>query len=254
MATTLKKVAEAAGGELAKACAWQSSEELVRAEATRLHQLGRGGPFSSTYETEWLGQLEKGGWWVPAANTSQEFVAAVLDAGGWGDSFSQPNEIRDTLARRGGLSFVSPVVLPPASSPAAVAAPITEPQPARPLQLVAFTPAVISLTGTVNQPGLFELLGQPESAPWHVWAELATETAAQYGIRHGARMRISSASGSVEAIAIVVTGMPPTTVALAFVPAISHGGRWVRLLNADARTLWGSNEPGKPCPVHIAAA
>jgi hypothetical protein len=68
------------------------------------------------------------------------------------------------------------------------------------------------------------------------------------------RMRISSASGSVEAIAIVVSGMPPNTVALAFVPTVPQGGRWVRLLNADARTLWGANEPGKPCPVHIATA
>ena len=254
VAATLKKVADAAGGELASACAWESSEDLVRAEAARLHQAGRGGPFSSVYETEWMGQLEKGGWWVPAANSSPEFVAAVLDAGGWSDPFSEPNQIRDALSHRGGLSFVSPVVLSPASLPAVAAAPIAEPLPVRPLLLVAFTPAVISLTGTVNQPGLFELLGQPESAPWHVWAELATETAAQNGIRHGARMRITSASGSVEAIAIVVTGMPPNTVALAFVPTVPQGGRWVRMLNADARALWGANEPGKPCPVHIATA
>ena len=129
---------------------------------------------------------------------------------------------------------------------------MAEPPRVQPLQLVAFTPAVISLTGTVNQPGLFELLGQPESAPWHVWAELATDTAAQYGVHHGARLRISSASGSVEAIAIVVAGMPPNTVALAFVPTVPQGGRWVQLLNADARVLWGAAEPARPCAVTIA--
>jgi hypothetical protein len=131
--------------------------------------------------------------------------------------------------------------------------PLAETPPVRPLLLVAFAPSMISLAGTLNQPGLFELLGQPESAPWHAWAELATETAAQYGIRHGARIRISSASGSVEAIAIVVSGMPPNTLALAFVPTVPKGGRWARMLNADARALFGANEPGKPCPVQIAA-
>jgi anaerobic selenocysteine-containing dehydrogenase len=254
VAGTLRKVAVAAGGDLASAFAWESSEELVRAEAARLYGAGRGGPFSSMFETEWVGQLEKGGWWVPAAKSTSEFVGLVLDAGGWTDPFAEPSQIRAALAHRGGLSFVSPMALPSLAAPNGTAAQAAKPPSVRPLLLVAFTPAVISLTGTVNQPGLFELLGQPESAPWHVWAELATETAAQYGIRHGARIRISSVSGSVEAIAIVVSGMPPNTVALAFVPTVPRGGRWVRMFDTDARALWGANEPGKPCPVHIAVA
>jgi anaerobic selenocysteine-containing dehydrogenase len=251
----LKAVGDAAGGDLAKACTWQSSEDLVQAEAVRLRQLGRGGPFSSAYETDWLGQLEKGGWWVSAANSSSEFVGVVLDAGGWSDPFAEPNQIRDALTHRGGLSFVLPVVVPPgalaARSPAAVGESAGEQFPVR---LVAFTPAVVGLTGSANQPGLFELLGQPESSPWHVWAELGSDTAAQYGVRHGSRVRISSANGSVEAIAVVVAGMPADSIALAFVPSVTEGGRWVRLVNADARILWGSNEATKPCPVHISSA
>ena len=58
-----------------------------------------------------------------------------------------------------------------------------------PVTVTAFTPAVVNLAGGPNQPVLFELLGQPDSAPWRVWAELGPETARQFGVEHGANVR-----------------------------------------------------------------
>jgi anaerobic selenocysteine-containing dehydrogenase len=113
---------------------------------------------------------------------------------------------------------------------------------------------VVNLAGNANQPGLFELLGQPESAPWRVWAELAPATASAYRIADGSTVRLTSAAGSIEAVAVVADGMPPDTIALAYVPALPAGGRWARLNRADARSLWGRERSTRECAVRITRA
>jgi predicted molibdopterin-dependent oxidoreductase YjgC len=85
---------------------------------------------------------------------------------------------------------------------------------------------------------LFELLGQPDGAPWTVWAELNPETGRALGIASGAKVRIASAVGSIEAAAMLVDRTPPDVVAVAFVPALHAGGRWARLMSADVRRLF----------------
>ena len=84
---------------------------------------------------------------------------------------------------------------------------------------------------------LFELLGQPDAAPWRVWAELAPETARSLSATAGSRLRIESRHGAIEATALPTEGMLPGTIALAFVPAVPGAGRWAALLDGDARRL-----------------
>ena len=123
-----------------------------------------------------------------------------------------------------------------------------------PVRVTAFTPAIVNLAGGPNQPVLFELLGQPDSAPWRVWAELGPETARQFGVEHGANVRITTAAGSLEALAIVVDGVPAGLVAVAFVPAVAPAGRWSAFMNADARRLWPRGEVPAPLAARIARA
>jgi len=106
--------------------------------------------------------------------------------------------------------------------------------------------------GGPNQPVLFELLGQPDSAPWRAWAEINPGTARQFGIEQGASMRITSAAGSLDVVAVLVDRMPVGAVAVAYVPAPLHAGRWAQLVAADARGLRGGADPGTPIPVRIA--
>lgn len=252
LASVLKRIAAVTGHEAA-AAAWNSSEDIVRGGLGRLTRLRRGGPYSSAYETEWLRQLEQGGLWVPAAEGSDAVVAAVLEAGGWMDPAVQPSAIREALRTRQGLTFAPPVS--PAARPrAAVAAGVEAGTDRVSLRLVPFTPFVVNLAGNPNQPVLFELLGQPDGAPWHVWAELNPETAHLLRIRAGDRIRIESDQGRIDAVAQVAEGMPSDSVAVSFVPAVSGAGRWARFMNQDLRRLCGANGFESPCDVRVVRA
>lgn len=249
LVSILHRAGRKLGGDASTASAASSSAEIVDAELGRLWNLRRGVPYSETFESDWVAQLEKGGWWVAPANTREAFADATLTTGGWVDPFVPAGSIRAAIARKGGLTFVPPAAL---GRPVAAADPPhaeivrasldlgapAGPAPEFPLRLVAFTPAAVNLVGGPNQPVLFELLGQPESAPWRVWAEMNPETARASGISHGEEARITSAAGSVEALAIVVEGAPADTVAVAYVPALA-GGRWARLVDADLRRVIG---------------
>jgi anaerobic selenocysteine-containing dehydrogenase len=195
----------------------------------------RGGPFASAFETNWMLQLERGGWWVRAAATEAAFAAGVLDAGGWIDPFFAPGDLSDAIRRRGGVTFLPPAVI---GGEDAVDAAVGREWP---LRLVPFTPPEVNVSGGPNQPVLFELLGQPDGAPWNVWAELNPETARAFGVANGAKVRITSASGSIDATAMLVERTPPDIVAVAFVPALRAGGRWARLMSADVRQLIGAD-------------
>lgn len=227
----LHTVADAVGGQMAAACPWSSSEALVGDQLTKLASLRRGGPYASVYETEWIQQLERGGWWTPAATSPEEIAQVIANAGGWADPFFEGGRIRRRVTELGGCSFAAPPVLP--------ATPLS---PVRldslhPLQMETFVPVVVNRLGSPNQPVLFELLGQPEARPWGPWIELSPETAETLGIATGEWVRVESASGAIEASVVVVEGMLPGVVALAFVPAVPTGGRWAREIVQDVRGL-----------------
>jgi anaerobic selenocysteine-containing dehydrogenase len=235
------------GGDAAAGYPWTTDADVVKAELDRLWSLRRGTSYTNVFQTEWVQQLERGGWWVPPAPTREEFGSAVLDAGGWVDPFFLSGGMRQRLgARGGGLKFVPPAA-PVDAGAVAGASPHDFP-----IRLAVFTPAVVNLVGSPNQPGLFELLGQPESSPWRVWAELSPETARKASVEHGSTVRITSAAGSIDALAIVVDRMPPDTIAVAYVPAIVRSGRWAHLLTADVRRLWGRGDPAAPVSVRLA--
>lgn len=248
LAAVLAGVAQRVGPPMASACRWTSSQDLVEAELDRLAALRRGAPYGSPFDNEWLRQLERGGWWAPAAESPQEFREAVLQAGGWLDPFFAPGAIRQALAARGGLRFPEPPLLVAGRAPGGSGA---SEHGSVPLRLVPFMPAVLDGSGNPNQPLLFELLGQPDALPWRVWAELSPETAQRLGVGSGSIIRITSAAASIEAVAVLVVGMPAETVAVAFVPSVPAGGRWARQLAADARALWGDGSSAA-CTVRIA--
>jgi menaquinone reductase, molybdopterin-binding-like subunit len=253
------------GGDAASTFPWKSADEIVAHELDRLWGLRRGTPYSSAFADEWVSQLEHGGWWVPSATTPRAFADIVLRAGGWTDPFFSPGQIRRAIARQGGLRFVTPAATqieqaagaqaiqsePPARSIDAAAIPATADREL-PLSLNVFTPTVVNLAGGPNQPVLFELLGQPDSAPWRAWAEINPGTARQFGIRQGDAMRITSGAGVLDVVAVLVERMPVGVVAVAYVPAPLHGGRWAELITADARGLRAGAAPGAPIPVRIA--
>ncbi|HWP99263.1 MAG TPA: molybdopterin-dependent oxidoreductase [Vicinamibacterales bacterium] len=244
----LKAVATTAGSDLAAACEWNDTEDIVGRAVARLAAERRGTPYATPYETDWIHQLERGGWWTPAAASEEAFSKAVLDAGGWIDPFFAAGEIQSTVRSRGGLTFAMPAA---AARPAAGSG---EPLIARgyPLYATAFTPAALDLAGSPNLPSLYELLGQPEGVPWVPWAELHADTARRLGIEPRSRIRIESAHGAVEAIAVLVDGMRPDHVAVAHVPAVPRGGRWARCFQTDVRRLWPrSSRAAAAVPVRV---
>ena len=250
----LKSIATAMGGKVDEACTWATSEELVRTELKRLARLRRGTPYATTYETDWMRQLESGGWWARAADSDDEFAERVLAAGGWVDPFVDATRLTEALREGRGLAFPVPVALPAAQA-VARAANVSGEEKATdshfPVKLVAFHPSVANLAGNPNLPALFELLGQPDSLPWTIWVEIGTELSDRLGIDGRTRVRIRSAHDAVEAVAVRVSGMPSNMAAVSFVPGGQTNGRWAGLLGKDPRRLWGSASPTNPCAVEI---
>ena len=250
------------GGAAAAAYPWRADADVVKAELDRIWGLRRGTLYSNVFQTEWVQQLETGGWWVPPAPSREEFGDAALLAGGWVDPFFASGAIRRRVAQR-GLTFVPPAM--PADSaagagrvsagvvPASFERGADQPAASRefPLRLTVFTPVTVSQMGSPNQPVLFELLGQPEGDPWRVWAELAPETAKAAGLEQGSPVRITSAAGSIDAVAMLVERMPVDTIAVAYVPALKPGGRWAQMMTADVRSLWGRRDPAGPMNVRV---
>jgi anaerobic selenocysteine-containing dehydrogenase len=232
LAAMLKTIATAVGGALPSACPWDSTQDLAMTALGHLATAHRGGPYTTTYESDWIQQLERGGWWTSPVASRDEFPNAVLSAGGWADPFFEPGQIRRSLRDQGGPRFAPPPVT-------ALAAPAGAKRTTDfPLSLRTFVPAVVNLQGSPNQPVLFELLGQPEGEPWRRWVELNPETAKEAGLEKGAHVRIESAHGSIDASMVLVDGMPRDAVALSFVPSVPHGGRWAQMIVGDVRGLW----------------
>jgi anaerobic selenocysteine-containing dehydrogenase len=237
----------------------QSSERVARGEIDRLWRLRRGGPYSGVYETDWLEQLERGGWWAPAADSRDAFTKQILQAGGWIDPYFQAGQIEQTLQERHGLRFALPAAIPAVPWAKIEIKPVDRaPRDGfgdrAALRLVTFTPAVVSLAGNLNHPGLYELLGQPDAPPWQPWAELHPETAARLGIGSGHRIRITSRAATIEAVAVLVEGMLADVVAVASVPSVPGAGRWARVIESDARSLLAQSDPTGPCSVLVARA
>jgi len=248
----LKDVAVSAGEPLAGACGWTASDDVVRGELERLWGLRRGAPYADLYETEWVRQLEKGGWWVAPAQSSEAFAAAVVEAGGWADPYLTPGRVRESLRARAGLRFSSPAV--GLAKAAAVRPSALVGAAEYPLLLVPFKPALVNDRGSPNQPALFELLGQPDGAPWKAWAELSPETARALAVEAGASIRIVSPRGAVAAVAVLVEKMPADSVALAFVPAVPGSGRWARRIAPDVRLLADDGALGTELMVRVTRA
>ncbi|MBI2834506.1 MAG: molybdopterin-dependent oxidoreductase [Acidobacteria bacterium] len=262
LGSILRAVARAVGGDALTAFPWSSSEGIVREEVARLQRLRRGGLYSEAYEMDWLEQLERGGWWVGDATSDRDFITSALEKGGWIDPYFEPGLLSQSAREQGGLNF--PV--PPAIHGIPLAAARDEERavgttgqadapPANegfPLRLTVFTPAVVSLAGNQNVPGLFELLGQPEGLPWRPWVEVGHETAARFRIANGETVQIESPSGRIHAVAVLVEGLPEGTVSMAFVPASSAEARWTRTIDADVRRLCGADGFSTPCHVRIA--
>jgi hypothetical protein len=245
----LKAIATAAGGALPSACPWDSTQDVAMAAISHLALARRGGPYTTSYESDWIQQLERGGWWTSAVASRDDFPAAVLSAGGWADPFFEAGQIRRSLRDRSGPRFA-----PPPATTLVAATGVTH-TAQFPLTLRAFTPAIVSLIGSPNQPGLYELLGQPEGDPWRRWVELNPETAREAGLEAGAHVHIVSAHGSIDASMVLVDGMPREAVALSFVPSVPHGGRWAQMVTGDVRGLWPADiDPSVAVAVRVTRA
>ncbi len=227
----LKAVTDAVAGPLATACPWSSSAELVGSELARLAGIRRGGPYASVFETEWIRQLERGGWWTSAAASPEEFADLVTAAGGWADPFFEPGQIRRRILEQGGCSFLPPPAIPSEPLPPDL------PRGPYPWRLETFVPATVNQLGSPNQPVLFELLGQPDARPWGPWVEMSPETAHAAGVTGRTVVRVESQIGGVRASVVLVEGMRPGGVALAFLPALPTAGRWAREITEDVRGL-----------------
>jgi anaerobic selenocysteine-containing dehydrogenase len=253
VSSTLHAVGQLLGGPAQSACPWKTDADVVADAIEKLGKERRGGPYADNYETDWLRQLERGGWWTPAATSPAAFRSAVLDAGGWMDPFFATGAIVQALGARGGFTFRAPAAIAPlAGVPALQRAGGSTLQ--LPLRLVAFTPASVNLAGSPNQPALYELLGQPDGLPWCTWAEMSRETAHAMNLDESARVRIESVSGSVVARIVLVDQMPADLVALAFVPSGRAAGRFARAIAGDARQLWPTCEVTGSCAVRVVRA
>jgi anaerobic selenocysteine-containing dehydrogenase len=245
----LRMLASAMGGAVAQACDWKSSEDLVRAELKRLAGLRRGTPYVSTYETEWMADLESGGWWASAADSADAFASRVLAAGGWVDPYFDRNQLSESLRAGKGLTFPLPEAIAATTPPPRPNVPTGDDR--FPIALAAFQPSLGATIGNGNLPALFELLGQPDTLPWSAWVELNVDDAVRLRVADRSRVRISSPHGAIDAVALHVPGMTAGRAALSIVPGAKTMGRWSKLIGADPRLLWGDDALTRACAVAV---
>jgi anaerobic selenocysteine-containing dehydrogenase len=86
-------------------------------------------------------------------------------------------------------------------------------------------------------PFVQDALGRELQQSWHLWVEIAPSDARSLGIEDGARVKVESEAGTVEARAKVYPGVRPGVAAMPIGPGGAPGQTCRRALSEQAGAL-----------------
>ncbi len=244
-AEVLAGIARGVGGPAGEALPWRDFREVIRLSVRGIHRSGRGALFDVPEAEAWVETMEKNGWRASNFGTFDEFWAGLLARGGWWDpvyDFGERGRVLRTASRKLDFGPLARALdfrashKEPASpgGPAAVGAPAGYPLR---LHLYPLLAAFGDMQGPL--PFVQDALGREMRQSWSLWVEIAPVDAAGLGIADGARVRVESDAGAVEARAKVYPGVRPGVVAMPVGPGGAPGRVCRRALREQAGVLVG---------------
>ncbi len=176
-------------------------KEVVQAGAQQLFEMNRGSVQAPTFRQFWNGVLQRGGWWDTSARST--------------DAAPTPPQLPD--------------IAPPAFDSTSVSS--------YPFHLIPFASNSMGDGGGANLPWLQATPDPVTTATWQTWVEINRRVAEERGIVEGDIIRVSSAHGSILALAFPHPGMPPDAVAIPIGQGHRAFGRYAENRGANVFNL-----------------
>lgn len=195
----LRSVAGALGMDLQ--LPGQSFKDVLEEGAMQLFDAGRGSVRAGDFRSFWNGVLQRGGWWDTSAGFDGPAPAA------------KPLPANPITPNFGSASGSYRFSLLPFSS-----ASLTDGRGAY-LPWLQATPDPIS------------------TATWRTWVELSMKVAEEMNIKEGDVVKVTSAAGSIEALAFPHPGMSPDVVSIPIGQGHSAGGRYAEKRGANVLSI-----------------
>lgn len=238
------EVARSLGGDLEASFPWENFEEALFVRVDGLQKAGRGSIRKKNAKAFRKALLETGHWSDPQQRYED-----------WGAAFRTPSgkfefasrQLRREVAAVAKVRGVEPEALLeewgeepdlgrvclPRHRPLALAGDAAQ----FPLVLEPYKPGTYAEGSGANLPLLQELVTEPGLERWKTVVELAPETARELGIRDRDRVEVTSAAGSVTAIARLRPGVHPSVVRIARGGGHTEFGRWAKGRGVNAMAL-----------------
>jgi anaerobic selenocysteine-containing dehydrogenase len=199
----------AQGLEIDLGLAGDTFKDILQDGARQLFELGRGSVRAADFKSFWNGLLQRGGWWDVSANSAD------------GPS-SAPR-------------------LPEAEEPEFY------PQDAvqYPFHLMPFVSASLGDGRGASLPWLQATPDPVTTATWQTWIEINIRTAEAEGIKEGDVVSVSSAHGTIEALAFPHPGMPPDVVSIPMGQGHTAGGRYAAGRGSNPLSILSPSMDGK---------
>ena len=173
-------------------------EEILRADAQKLYEMGRGSVSATTFGGFWNGVLQRGGWWDTASGYT----------GGISRPAALPEYAEPQMAGDGYQFYLTP-----------------------------FATAGIGAGDGAHLPWMQSLPDPITTATWRTWAEINYRVAERLGIREGDVIRVTSPRGSIEALAFPHPGAPPDTISIPFGQGHNGMGRYAKNRGANVFSI-----------------
>ena len=173
-------------------------EDILRSDAQKLYEMGRGSVSAATFGGFWNGVLQRGGWW----DTSTGYAGGVSRPAALTE-YSEPEMAGD------GYDFY----------------------------LTPFATAGIGAGDGAHLPWMQALPDPITTAAWRTWAEINYRVAENLGIREGDVIRVTSPRGSIEALAFPHPGAPPDTISIPFGQGHNGMGRYAKNRGANVFSI-----------------
>ena len=241
-AEVLAALGRGVGGPPGKVFPWPTFADALRQSVRGIHRSGRGALFDVPEAEAWVVTMETNGWRASSFGSFDAFWEGLTARGGWWDpvyDFGERARVLRTPSRKLEFAPLSRALEPgPAGGAAALAIAAAPAAPEGfPLRLHLYPLLAAFGDSQGPLPWVQDVLGRELGQSWTAWVELAPADAAPLGLEDGARVRVESAAGSVEARARVWAGVRPGVAAMPVGPGGAPAGTCRRALGAQAGAL-----------------
>ena len=179
----------------------ETFKEVLRDGATRLFDLGRGSVSAPDFRSFWNGVLQRGGWWDVGATSTDRAPSRA-------PALPAP---QDPVFKSDAGSF--------------------------PMHLIPFASTSLTDGRGAALPWLQATPDPITTATWRTWVEINSSIADDMDVREGDVLRITSAQGSIEALAFPNPATPFKVVSVPVGQGHRAGGRYAKDRGANILSI-----------------